>query len=119
MKKTVRSLFLIAMLFTVAGVVGVSCQKGSEEEVPAVGAGNQPQIQPSVNPENNTYIIEADGTTISATSGGYSFSVRARELTFIGFTCYLINKEKFYFYNDCNLTLHGDNKFTLSFPDLG
>ena len=114
MKKTVRYLFLVALLFTVAGAFAVSCQKGGEEEVPAVGAGNQPQIQPSVNPENNTYIIEADGTTISATSGGYSFSVRARELTFIGFTCYLINKEKFYFYNDCNLTLHGDNKFTLA-----
>jgi hypothetical protein len=114
MKKTVRYLFLVALLFTVAGAFAVSCQKGGEEEVPAVGAGYQPQIQPSVNPENNTYIIEADGTTISATSGGYSFSVRARELTFIGFTCYLINKEKFYFYNDCNLTLHGDNKFTLA-----
>ena len=115
MKKTVRYLFLFALLFTVAGAFAVSCQKsGGEEEVPAVGAGNQPRIQPSVNPVSNTYIIEADGTTISATSGGYSFSVRARELTFNDFTCYLVNKEKFYFYNDCNLTLHGDNTITLA-----
>ncbi len=114
MRTAGRILLTAALLLAVAGTVALSCQKGGEEEVPAVGAGNQPQIQPSVIPKSNTYIIEADGTTISATSGGYSFSVRARELTFIGFTCYLINKEQFYFYNDCNLTLRGDNTITLA-----
>jgi hypothetical protein len=116
MKKTVRYLFLFALLFIVAGAFAVSCQKGSEEEdVPEVGAGSRPNIIPSAKQTTNMYTITADGTTISATSSGYSFTILAKELTFKFFTCYLVNKEeKFSFINDCNLTLHGGSTIILA-----
>ena len=115
MKKTLRSLLLFALLFTVAGAFAVSCQKGGEEDVPEVGAGSRPYIIPSAQLKTNMYTITADGTTISATSVGYSFTILAKELTFKFFTCYLVNKEEmFSFINDCNLTLQGGSTIILA-----
>ena len=117
MKKTFRFLFLVAMLFTVAGAFVVSCQKvgGEEEEnIDGASSGNKPHIEPEITPSRNTYTIRTDGTTISSKSSGYSFYVKAGAISFRSFTCYLVNKEQFHFYNDCNLTLHGDSTFTLN-----
>jgi len=115
MKKTFRSLFLVALLFTVAGAFAVSCQKGGDEEdVPEVGASRQPSIKPGIAPSGKTYTIKTDGTTISLTSSGYSFFVQAGAITFESFTCVLASKEKFTFINDCNLTLIGDSIIILS-----
>ena len=52
MKKIVRFLLLIALAFTVAGTVIVSCQIGDgEEDVPEVGEGGTwPIIRPRVFP---------------------------------------------------------------------
>lgn len=114
MKKTVRFLSLAALLFTVAGTVIVSCQKeGGEEEVPAVGSGNQPLILPRIPPKGNTFTIKTDGTTISLTSSGYSFEVRAGSITFKNFKCFLGRNESFIFRNECNLTLNGISTFTM------
>ena len=78
MKKTLRSLFLVALLFTVAGAFAASCQKGGDEEdVPEVGASRQPSIKPGIAPSGKTYVIKTDGTIISLTSSGYSFFVQA------------------------------------------
>ena len=114
MKKLVRFLFLSALAFTLAGTVIVSCQKGGEEDVPEVGAGSQPKIDPAPNQSGSKYTIEVNGTIISRKSSGYSFYVKAGAISFRSFTCYLVNKEQFYFYNDCNLTLHGSSTFTLN-----
>ena len=114
MKKTVRYLFLFALLFTVAGAFAVSCQKGKEEDVPEVGSGSHPQIEPAPNWIGTKCNIEADGTIISMSSSGYSFYVQAGAITFKSFTCALKDKEKFFFLNDCNLTLNGGSKFTLA-----
>ena len=114
MKKIVRFLFLIALAFTVAGTVIVSCQKGDgEEDVPEVGASRQPLIKPVITPSGNTYTIKTDGTTISLTSNGYSFEVRAGSITFKSFKCFLNRNESFAFHNECNLTLSGDSTFSL------
>ena len=115
MKKTVRFLSLAALLFTMAGAFVVSCQKGGgeEEDVPEVGAGNQPRIQPIIHPSGNMYTIKTDGTTISLTSSGYSFEVRAGSITFNNFNCFLGRKESFNFANECNLTLNGSSTFTM------
>ena len=114
MKKTVRILFLAALIFTVAGSFAVSCQKGGgEEDIDGASSGNRPHIEPEITAYRNTYTIRTDGTTISSKSSGYSFDVRAGAISFRSFTCYLVNKEEFHFYNDCNLTLHGGSTFTL------
>ena len=108
MKKIVRFLFLSALAFTLAGTVIVSCQKGGEEEdVPEVGAGSQPKIDPAPEQRGSKYTIEVDGTIISRSSSGYSFFVQAGAITFESFTCVLTSKERFSFKNDCNLTLNG------------
>ena len=114
MKKTVRYLFLFALLFTVAGAFAVSCQKSGEEDVPEVGSGSRPLIEPAPNWSGTKCIIKADGTIISRSSSGYSFYVQAGAITFKSFTCALKDKEKFDFFNDCNLTLNGGSKFKLS-----
>ena len=115
MKKTIRFLSLAALLFTMAGAFVVSCQKGGgeEEDVPEVGAGNQPRIQPIIHPKGNTFTIKTDGTTISLTSSGYSFEVRAGSITFKNFKCFLGRNESFIFRNECNLTLNGSSTFTM------
>ncbi|MBR0174855.1 MAG: hypothetical protein IJQ22_05060 [Bacteroidales bacterium] len=114
MKKIIRYLFLAAMAFTMAGTVIVSCQKGGgEEDVPEVGASKQPLIRPVITPSGNTFTIKTDGTTISSTSNGYSFEVRAGSITFKSFKCILNRNESFAFHNECNLTLSGDSTFSL------
>ena len=51
MKKPARSLFLFALLLTVAGAFVVSCQKEGGEAVPEVGEGQSwPVINPRVCP---------------------------------------------------------------------
>ena len=114
MKKTLRFLSLVALLFTVAGAFAVSCQKGSEEDVPEVGSGSRPLIEPAPNWSGTKCIIMTDGTILSRSSSGYSFQVQAGAITFNSFTCALKDKEKFFFSNDCNLTLNGNSKFTLA-----
>ena len=115
MKKLVRFLFLSALAFTLAGTVIVSCQKGGEEEdVPEVGAGSQPKIDPAPKQSGSKYTIEVDGTIISRSSSGYSYDVRTGAITFRSFTCVLASKEKFTFINDCNLTLIGASLIRLS-----
>ena len=114
MKKTVRFLFLFALLFTVAGAFAVSCQKGSEEDVPEVGAEKKmPDIQPRAYPVSERFTIQADGTTISGTSFGYSFYVLAKAVTFKDFTCYLDRNESFRIVNYCDLTLNRKSVFTM------
>ncbi|MBQ9548901.1 MAG: hypothetical protein IJV01_07090 [Bacteroidales bacterium] len=115
MKKTVLFLFLIALFFVVAGAAAVSCQKGEEEEdVPKVGAGSRPKIDPTPIQSGSTYTIEVDGTIISRSSSGYSFFVQAGAITFKSFTCVLASKERFTFLSDCNLTLNGASIIRLS-----
>ncbi len=115
MKKTVRSLFLIAMLFAVAGAFVVSCQKGGEEEENNDGAssGSTPRIEPKAQLRANTYLIMTDGTIISSKSSGYAYDVRVEAITFRRFTCFLNRNETFSFSKDCNLTLTGGSTFTL------
>lgn len=109
MNKTVRFLFLSALLFTVAGTVIVSCQKGDgEEDVPEVGEGGTwPIIRPQVFPSGDCFRIEADGTSFMDTSQGYSYKVIAKAITFFNFTCYLSNDQKFELFHECDLTLIG------------
>ncbi len=117
MKKTVGSLFLVALLFTVAGAFAVSCQKvgGEEEEnIDGASSGNMPIMQPPARLSGNTYVIKTDGTIISAESSGYSYDVRTGAITFRSFTCVLASREKFTFINDCNLTLIGASLIILS-----
>ncbi len=116
MKKTVRYLFLVALLFTVAGAFAVSCQKGGEEEenIDGASSGNMPIMQPPARLSGNTYVIKTDGTIISAKSSGYAYDVRADAIAFRSFTCLLNRNETFSFSKDCNLTLHGDNTITLA-----
>ena len=115
MKKTVRFLFLVALLFTVAGVVGVSCQKGSEEDVPEVGSDSQkPYLQPMVIPFGSEYTIKVEGTKFSLVSSGYSYKVYAESITFEFFTCYLTRGKKFELGEVCNLTLIGDSQVIMS-----
>ena len=115
MKKTVRYLFLVALLFTVAGAFAVSCQKGGEEEenIDGASSGNMPIMQPKAQLRGNTYLIMTDGTIISAKSSGYSYDVRAEAITFRSFACLLNRNETFSFSKDCNLTLTGGSTFTL------
>ena len=116
MKKTVRYLFLFALLFTVAGAFAVSCQKGGEEEESIDGAssGIMPNMQPKAQLRGNTYVIKTDGTIISAKSSGYSYDVRAEAITFRSFACLLNRNETFSFSKDCNLTLIGASLIILS-----
>ena len=109
MKKIIRYLFLVALLFTVAGAFAVSCQKGGEEEeiIDGASSGSTPRIEPKAQLSGKTYVIKTDGTIISLSSSGYSFSVQAGAITFRSFTCVLASTEKFTFINDCNLTLIG------------
>ena len=108
MKKTLRSLFLVALLFTVAGAFAVSCQKGGEEEsIDGASSGSTPRIEPKAQLRGNTYLIMTDGTIISMSSSGYSFVVQAGAITFRSFTCLLNRNETFSFSEDCNLTLIG------------
>ena len=115
MKKTVRYLFLVALLFTVAGAFAVSCQKGGEEEESIDGAssGIMPNMQPKAQLRGNMYLIMTDGTIISSKSSGYAYDVRAEAITFRSFTCVLNRNESFSFSKDCNLTLTGGSTFTL------
>lgn len=115
MKKIVGFLFLVAMLFTVAGAFVVSCQKGGEEEnIDGASSGIMPNMQPKAQLRGNTYVIKTDGTIISAKSSRYSYDVMAEAITFRSFTCVLASKEKFTFINDCNLTLIGASIIRLS-----
>ena len=116
MKKTLRFLLLVALLFTVAGAFAVSCQKGGEEEenIDGASSGSTPRIEPKAQLSGKTYVIKTDGTIISMSSSGYSFSVQAGAITFESFTCVLASKEKFTFINDCNLTLNGASIIILS-----
>lgn len=109
MKKTLRSLFLVALLFTVAGAFAVSCQKGGEEEenIDGASSGSTPRIEPKAQLSGKTYVIKTDGTIISMSSSGYSFFVQAGAITFRSFTCVLNRNETFSFSKDCNLTLIG------------
>ena len=114
MKKTLRFLFLFALLLTVAGTFAVSCQKGGEEDVPEVGAEKKmPEIQPMVYPVSERFTIQADGTIISYKSIGYSFDVLAKAVTFKDFTCYLDRNESFRIVNVCDLTLDRKSVFTM------
>lgn len=115
MKKTVRFLFLVAMLFTVAGAFIMSCQKGGGEEegIDGASSGHMPNMQPPARLSSKTYVIETDGTIISAKSSGYSYDVRTGAITLKSFTCFLDQGESFSFFNDCNLTLRGGSTFTL------
>ena len=115
MKKTLRSLFLVALLFTVAGAFAVSCQKGGEEEenIDGASSGIMPNMQPKAQLRGNTYVIKTDGTIISAKSSRYSYDVMAEAITFRSFTCLLNRNETFSFSKDCNLTLTGGSTFTL------
>lgn len=116
MKKIVRYLFLFALAFTLAGVVGVSCQKGGEEEdVPEVGSDSQkPYLQPVVIPFGSEYTIQVEGTKFSLVSSGYSYKVYAESITFEFFTCYLTRGKKFELGEVCNLTLIGDSQVIMS-----
>ena len=116
MKKIVGFLFLVALLFTVAGAFAVSCQKGGEEEenIDGASSGSIPRIEPKAQLRGNTYVIKTDGTIISAKSSRYSYDVMAEAITFRSFTCLLASKEKFTFINDCNLTLIGASLIRLS-----
>jgi hypothetical protein len=114
MKKIIKFLFLFALLFTVTGAVAVSCQKsGGEEDIDGASDKSRPQIKPTPRIGSNKYVIEADGTTISLTSRGFSFNVTAGAITFKNFTCFINRKEEFTFYNDCNLTLSGGSTINL------
>ena len=116
MKKIVGFLFLVAMLFTVAGAFAVSCQKvgGEEEEnIDGASSGSIPRIEPKAQLRGNTYLIMTDGTIISSKSSGYAYDVRAEAITFRSFTCLLNRNETFSFSKDCNLTLTGGSTFTL------
>ena len=115
MKKTVRYLFLVALLFTVAGAFVVSCQKGGEEEenIDGASSGSTPRIEPKAQLRANTYLIMTDGTILSSRSSGYAYDVRAEAITFRRFTCLLNRNETFSFSKDCNLTLTGGSTFTL------
>ena len=115
MKKTVRYLFLVALLFTVAGAFAVSCQKGGEEDVPEVGSDSQkPYLQPTVVPFGSEYTIQVEGTKFSLVSSGYSYKVYAESITFEFFTCYLTRGKKFELGEVCNLTLIGDSQVIMS-----
>ncbi len=115
MKKIVRFLLPVALLFSVAGPIAVSCQKGGgEEDIEVASSARLPRIVPKVSPSyHNDITIRTDGTTISLTSSGYSFFVVAGAITFENFTCYLFRNEKFSFTNECNLKLDGSSTFTL------
>ena len=116
MKKTVRYLFLFALLFTVAGAFAVSCQKGGEEEenIDGASSGSTPRIEPKARLSGKTYLIMTDGTIISSKSSGYSYDVRAEAITFRSFACLLNRNETFSFSKDCNLTLIGASLIILS-----
>ena len=116
MKKIVRFLFLIALAFTVAGTVIVSCQKGDgEEDVPEVGEGGTwPIIRPRVFPSGDCFRIEADGTSFMDTSKGYSYKVMAKAITFCFFTCYLSDGQEFELFHECDLTLMGKSFIQMS-----
>jgi len=108
MKKPVKSLFLFALLFAVAGAFVVSCQKEGGEAVPEVGEGQSwPDINPRVSPSGNSFRIIADGTSFMGTSAGYSYLVMAKAITFINFTCDLGTDQEFELFYECNLTLQG------------
>ena len=112
MKKIVRSLFPVALLFAVAGPAVVSCQK--EEDISVASSTAMPRIIPDVVPKRNTFFIVTDGTTISTSSSGYSFVVSAGAITFDGFRCFLSRGESFGFMHECNLELKGNSVFYLS-----
>ena len=116
MKKTLSSLFLVALLFTVAGAFAVSCQKGGEEEenIDGASSGSTPRIEPKAQLRGNTYLIMTDGTIISLKSSGYAYDVRAEAITFRSFSCLLNRNETFSFSKDCNLTLIGASLIILS-----
>ena len=114
MKKTLRYLFLVALLFTVAGAFAVSCQKGGEEDVPQVGSQRKPTINPKINPDRDVYYINTDGTTLSGSSTGYNFEVRAKAITFNDFKCYLDDSQEFLLFNECNLTLIKNSVISMS-----
>ena len=114
MRTAGRILLTASLLLAVAGTVAVSCQKGGEEDVPEVGSGSRPLIEPAPKQGGSRYTIEVDGTIISRSSSGYSFYVQAGAITFKSFTCVLASKEEFTFRNDCNLTLIGASLIRLS-----
>ena len=116
MKKLVRFLFLSALAFTLAGTVIVSCQKGDgEEDVPEVGEGGTwPIIQPRVFPSGDCFRIEADGTSFMGESGGYSYLVMAKAITFFNFTCDLSDGHTFELFHECDLTLTGKSIILMS-----
>ena len=110
MKKSVKILFLFALLLSVAGAFFVSCQK---DDPAGRREGSMPEIIPSADPMGDRYVIKTDGTRISYESSGYSFEVRASAVTFFYFTCTLSGHMYFTFTNECNLTLNGDSTFVL------
>lgn len=113
MKKSVKSLFLFALLFAVAGAFVVSCEKGGEDDLPGRHDGVEPDISPFLDPKGDTYYIETNGTTISRESRNYSFQIKAKAITFKSFSCTLVDDEFFVFSEDCNLTLSGSSTFTI------
>ena len=113
MKKSVKSLFLFALLFAVAGAFAVSCEKGGEDDLPGRHEGVAPDISPFLNPKGDTYFIETDGTTISRESRYYSFEIKAKAITFNSFSCTLVDDKFFVFSEECNLTLSGSSTFTI------
>jgi len=112
MKKIVRFLFPVALLFAVAGPAVVSCQK--EEDISVASSAAMPRIIPDVVPKRNKFFIVTDGTTISTSSSGYSFVVSAGAITFDGFRCFLSRGESFGFMHECNLELKGNSVFYLN-----
>ena len=113
MKKSVKSLFLFALLFAVAGAFVVSCEKGGEDDLPGRHEGVEPDISPFLDPKGDTYYIETDGTTISRESRYYSFEIKAKAITFNSFSCTLFDHKFFVFSEECNLTLSGSSTFTI------
>lgn len=113
MKKSVKSLFLFALLLSMAGALVVSCEKGGEDDPTGRYGGTEPDIRPFLDPKKDTYYIESDGTTISRESRGYSFEVKAKAITFNSFSCTLTDRKYFVFSEDCNLTLSGGSTFTI------
>lgn len=119
MKKSVKSLFLFALLFAVAGAFVVSCEKGGGEDDPTGRfEGVAPNISPFLNPKGDTYYIETDGTTISRESRNYSFEIKAKAITFNSFSCTLIDDNCFVFSEECNLTLSGNSTFTIEIDGI-
>ena len=126
--KTRTALLTLAFSSCLAATVAitVSCEKTGVEDEPEVKENVWPSIDPSPDPPvGGVFTITFDGTTISGSSAGYSFSINAGALTFRDFKCYLFDdKESFVMNSSCNLTLYGDsfirayNRARIHFSDV-